>query len=406
MPLPEQKKIVEQCDLIELMDLSTTAYNTLLTSQAFRQRFSNKTLKIHGRKNAEESKILYFNDAYMVLDMELTQKLLSKFGHLIEKIEVNFELINTENHARIVESINKYCVLLTEFELSNCNGDLLKGLNKQFYKVEQIRFSGQLESLSSDHLKFNQLFPALRHLNAAFIHVTNPDSFNCELPHLEHLDMVISNDGAFTESNLEKMLKKNIQINNLKILHISPEFLPIISESLPKLEKLYFELFINTPETPDNNVHFATVKEVNIVYNGNYSPKQLSFDQLETLSLQIKSLQIYTTEHLTDDWIDFIAKHKQLKIVRIKNAAVNSEKFKQIGAMSHLTEIRLTCAPDVSGDTITQVLQSATNLQKFFLIKTNRAALNTFRNKLNNDWTIVPYIQQKYIDVYFVRKSQ
>lgn len=120
--------------------------------------------------------------------------------------------------------------------------------------------------------------------------------------------------------------------------------------------------------------------------------------------MAVRSSNFINVQQLSDDWINFITRQKQLKTLRITQGTVNAVQFKIVGAMPHLNDIRLTCDPSVSDKTIIIILQNTINLKKFFLMNTNQIALNTFRNKMNNTWNIIPYVYRGKTDVYFIRK--
>lgn len=130
--------------------------------------------------NKGDSQIIEFSDSVMISDLKLAQKVLTNFGSVLSKVEVNFEYFNGNVHAEIIQSVNSMDSLV-DLHLHQCKGNIFRGISKPFGNVKNLRLQGQLDTLKSGTLQFNALFPALESLDVGFLYISEALNKRCHI---------------------------------------------------------------------------------------------------------------------------------------------------------------------------------------------------------------------------------
>lgn len=392
-----QRNILENLNIHDLLEMSTVnQYYHSLTSDIFRMKFlsTRKSFKIHGQKSTDS--ITTFSDRIMISDLKLVFKILSRFKSLVPKIEINFEHIDSTQHAKILNKINEICFNdIIELDVQHCKGNAFNGLKKPFTKLEDVRLAGDLDTLKSENLELNELFPSLRHFDVSYLFIRDRESIECKLPHLKYLSISFIEHDSFIESNVKNLIKTSKQITSLKFRFNSPDILKIVNDELPNLENIEFSLLLNIPFTSE--VNFKHVKEAKILSSHHYSLQKFSFEQLEKLDLDI-------LENMGNNWIDLITRSTKLKYLSITKGEVNIDQLSRIGNLPHLIEANIPCTPEVDVTHIIEFIRNGNNLQKFAW-KTSGEVIRNKLQTISDNWIMFFFKRVNSIDVLFKRKS-
>lgn len=146
-------------------------------------------------------------------------KLLRIFGDVIQKLSINFYLLNCNKRNNIAqqfeECIFKYCSQsksLKELELVCCPKYLFESIEKPFKSVEIVRFSEGF--LGEKISQFNWYFPKMRSLEIYYMsEVVNPSCIETKFPLLEHLN--IENTSSFSTQNIKTAISLNTQLRSI-----------------------------------------------------------------------------------------------------------------------------------------------------------------------------------------------
>lgn len=354
-------------------------------------------MKIYGQMSKGESQITEFSDSIMFSDLKLAKQVLTNFGSVLSKVEVNFDDLNENVHAEIIQSVNSIDSLV-DLHLHQCKGNIFRGISKPFGNVKNLRLQGQLNTLKSATLQLNALFPALESLDVGYLYVSDAKSIEQKMPHLKHLHVEFLKV-AFSESNIENLMKFNPQITSLKLRFNSPEFVQKVSKWLPNLEKFKFELKSSNAKSGFGpEIRLNNLKEAEIHSFPLYSPRKLQLKQLETLNL-------YFTGALSNSWIQFIAANSQLKSVRIHDGLVNDEQLLKLAGMDHLTDAVIGCDYDISIETVVGFLRKSPTLKTAYLKNIDKSTHDSLRAKLNGEWKLLSYNRRDGSDAYFMRSK-
>lgn len=218
------------------------------------------------------------------------------------------------------------------------------------------------------------------------------------MPHLKHLHVEFLKV-AFSDSNIENVMKFNPQITSLKLRFNSPEFVQKVSKWLPNLEKFKFELTSSNAKSGFGpEIRLDNLKEAEIQSFPLYSPRKLQLKKLEKLNLKF-------TGALSNSWIQFIAANAQLKSVRILDGLVNDEQLSKLAGMERLADVLIGCDYDVSIETIVGFLRKSPTLKTAYLKNIDKSTHDSLRTKLSGEWKLLSYNRRDGSDVYFMRNK-
>lgn len=377
-----------------------------VASDVFKQKYGDKFFNIFGPTHANDSKIMEFNDSIVISDLETAIKIVEKFGSSIKKVEVNFEHFNLASHQEIIKQVNAL-ESLVDLHLSKCRGNLFKKLSKPFKNVKYLRMQGQLNTLKSETLQLNELFPALQELDCAYLYTLDGKSIEQRMPNLSYLNVMFLK-AAFSEANIENLLKMNTQITNLKLHYNTPGFIKKVSEYLPNLEKISFEMASpNATDDSDLEIHLKNVKEAQISSKYSYSLGKLTFEKLDVLGLEIIGPSGFADPvGLSNDWIQFATKNEQLKKLKISNGLLNDEQLLKIGEMENLTDINIGCDKAVSINTVMEFLKNIPKLKTAYFKNLEISKQDALRVELSDEWKSLFFNRLGGRDVCFMRTTK
>lgn len=244
---------------------------------------------------------------------------------------------------------------LTQLTLGSAGNKLWPYLTLPFKKVETL-FIGM--RTDTDGMKLNQMCPNLKVLRAWFYTDANYDFIDCELPHLDYLEVFFVNRSTAwnREKQITSFIKKNPQIRSVDAQLTGPEFVKMINEQLPYLQNLKFAFDDNR----NGPTHFENVKHCTLRTSSRSTIRNLTFSNLE-------SLEIDYNFRYQEKFTDFFRRHSNLTKLRMRliwDAFVDLDNF--TAELANLTEMFLIvrCHYSIDIQTLTRFIENHPKLMK------------------------------------------
>lgn len=225
-----------------------------------------------------------FDRKIIEIDIELAENVLKSFGHMIQKVLINFAKIQDQTKSRIIyEYIKQYCSQsLIELYFYGFTENPLNDIPNAFDNVEFVSLTGfgdESLTIGNDTVKLTDIFPAMQRLYISVNRLENTDYIKLVYPHLKHLQVGLMRGGIDSES-VEEILMKNRQIQHLEIKPTSLSLLKRSNDILPNLEALSIDLGFLSSFDYFEEIRFRNVKRLSVSFSESY-PANLVFDQLE-----------------------------------------------------------------------------------------------------------------------------
>lgn len=271
-------------DLVELMVMAkTSTYYENMASNVFKRKYSSKIFMI-GNEFSEGFMIPPFDKTVVEIDIKLAEQILKTFGHMIQKVMINWLKIGDENQSRkINEYIRQYCSKsLIEFYFFGFTENPFKDISNSFEKVEFVSlvgFDDNPVAIGNDTVKITDIFPALKRLQMSISNLENQECVNIVYPNLKELQLDLQRN-SFEVATVEEILTKNPHIQSLRIQPTTLSMLKKVNDILPNLEKISFNFgFMDQGLDHFEEIRFKNLKALSISFD--ICPSNLVFDQLE-----------------------------------------------------------------------------------------------------------------------------
>lgn len=297
--------------------VATHSQNRVAAEIVFKHKFIGEKYEIDGS--------LFKNGS-----IEETLNVLEFFGHLITKLKIDYEYINTNQSAKLNRCLNECCAhLLHDIELSHCDDEKLIRLHGPFTKVESITL--QFGNLRNDSMEFEKIFPAVRKLDLSEMFYTLPGCFERPFLHLESLKMEFWN-GLYPQTLpvLEKRLQLNPQLKHITFGHSNWNILRMLSKYVPMVQSVELNHFHDKSTFEGEDIQFDHMKvfKINIKCEIHAEKIPIVFGNLE---------EIECYEPL-EKWIHIIENNKNLKKMHVDQ--LNDKQLIKISEeLTHLEEI-------------------------------------------------------------------
>lgn len=302
----------------------------------------------------------------------------------------------------ILQLVNLHCSnSLHTFGISITNSHnhsiSFEEFTKPFKKVEKLFLFGHLfDSLDTSTLNFNELFPNLQSLvfSEGFSLRNTSSLENLTFPHLKFLKIVIANDNVDgSERKLidkiicKKLIKNNIQIEELILKYVNRNLLEFIANSLPLLRDFQLEYY--SEQNVENAIHFENLKKfIQITAFTHTMPGMTTFGQLESLSVDG-----YFSRITDCRWFNVVTQNT-LKTLDIFHHLTLNELTLLSNENTSLVSLQL----DVSkfkGDEflpkmkcILKIIENSEHLKDLMLYKGDGSVVNYLQERLSNKWTV------------------
>lgn len=284
-----QQTELEQMPIEELINAtSSKLYSAALIADIFKQNYENKLFRIEYLEESSNKIVESSNDEIIVTDIEMTENLLTNFGHLIKKVHVNYENLNYPKAKTIDEHISKFCSnSLIEFHATNFTTNPLARVPYTFLAVEIASFAGKATKIDGDSGHLGEIFPAVQKLFLNVDDIHEQEFLDFEFPQLKHVEVLFGIIGytiGFEDGNVEKLLVENSQIQSMSMKFPTFSFLHKMSYLLPNIEALSI-VMLDVSWTRDfsGKIEFGRVKKFTL-FSTEFVPSNLVFDQLEEIT--------------------------------------------------------------------------------------------------------------------------
>lgn len=367
--------IFDQMAFIDLLNVkSVHPYLAAHAKSALHQQYRDYKIVISGRV-PNEPLYLELSEEKIVLvhDFELAVYLLKH--HIGEDLETGHNLQVLSNYLRNDTESNIINRLVNQ-----CGAKSIKKLNLDKIMKSTIlaQYTHPMEAVEEfschfyklpdprEVLSLDVLFPNLRKLSLTIqtISAMGLSFLDCKMTHLEHL-YVYPINSRWNNSNvhMKGLLQKNLHIKSFEFINFPPEYRNILREMRLNLEKLTIhELGIG-----NETICFENVEDFE------YSPFRDSNFLDQATFPRIESIKIMKSSSFHDQWREFLHKHGQL----LKQATfeeyftLDPSLFMEIlDEMPNLEELYVTCANQLSAQTIAKIIQSHDKMLRFDFVVT------------------------------------
>lgn len=360
-----QLQILENLDVLSLFAMSkTNKHFSSLVVSALNRRFANKQLIIVITNFADETDLrIEETDQYIkIQNIKTSSEILTNFGHVISNLEIEQNLLHSDLTKAIYRLANIHCSeTLKQLRLTNPEKIFIDELTKPFKGVESISLRGNHMKVNIGELNFRKIFPAVYRVSLG-----ETDPLFTSLRHLR----VPSNPWSANDLIAEKIIVNNPQIRSFVLRNISTHILRLMAERLPLLESLTLHYFSGIYENTDQKIRFKNVKYFKTVFGFKGVAENVIFDNLE----------IFETDAFPFDssgWIDFIKSNKKLRKLHVTRELGNEEILRLAAVDSNLTEINASCAMDVEGKSIAELIDNPKQLETLHLTLSGRILLDS-----------------------------
>lgn len=346
-----------------------------MAANVFRRVHSKKTVKITNLyyetpKNAfNGGDIRDKDDEIIIQHFGTALKVLKYFGNSISHIKISFNrnepyLKDNSSIITLNKAINENCSeTLLNLELIG-SGKILEEMTKPFKQVKQFSVRhDSLKDLGSNSLSFNELFPALESFDSKYIEVKNINCLDHEFPNLQHVRIKVPHrDNGKQSPEIESFLRKNPQINSLKIDNSNKKILRYVNDVLPNLEQLHINGY-NTDSDDGILIKFENVKNLTIYayYGCGELYENIKFENLVELHV------IPSRYENGNKWIQFAKTSRHLKKLFVESGDndMKLEMLEQFGP--NFNEISLELEPKTSDASIINYVKKCDKIKKIHI---------------------------------------
>lgn len=362
--------ILEQLNFVNLLSVAQT--NEKLSSLAaavFKQKYSNMTVIISYGLGYHE-----FLDRIDIVDPEMSLQTLKHFGHMIQTLRLTIPKIETNQTKLLVQKVNEICSeSLKTFALEVPYGYTLHDIKVPFKNVERLVLVQHLPLIGSNCLTMNATFPAVRQISFRTFYFDKMDKISGYFPHLEHIDLLISDI-----SGVEELLKANSHIRSIYLAETPFGFMKTINRLLPNLEVLICDEMKHLPIP----VRFENVRRFEL--RGSYdSPEKMIFPKLREVSMNLR------TERY-DDWVTFLRNHDQVTKFHLTGIELPNSQFEGLTAVLPTIEdmtISTLIMSEIDKGVLFRFFENHSQLLRFEIDHLSGENKETLRNKFDMEWT-------------------
>lgn len=366
-------------DLLSLAQ--TSRHFSALSEEIFVRKHSNNLLRLSPARG-HVCNLYDLTDHIIVKNPDTILEILKKFGHLIKRIQLILEFYPNENITELSRSINSHCAdTLIEIDIESSYKDLFEGMTKPFRQLEVFSMEGSVESLGSNTLRFNELFPALRRLKlGAYLQIFNQSSIDVHFAHLEYLYLSVLNTGG-----VEEFLRKNPRIQSVVLHNANRRILELISQTLPNIANLRLLLYKDNTSNGNSEIIFETVTSFTTYELPQNRFQNITFRSLTELHTTISVYPFSAVQ----DLVEFVKNNPQLKRVFIDSGVIYHENIHPLlKARLNIEEITLP-AINVDERHIMRFMRNCEHMKKV----TFKDGINigSLGGQLETKWIITSY---------------
>lgn len=383
-------------DLAQLLKKSQSSkVLSSLAADVFKRKFASKLITF---KDSAETSMIENNSSVLIYDYKTFTTAVQKFGHLMTKIQINYDDIEVDQHKEISALLIKYCSnSLISLEIIQWENNALKTFKNSFKKVQNLTIHGDIKLKSSlfnvfseKKLKLNEIFPALRQLNLYHMFVSNPSVLNVEFPYLEHVNIVFFpapfNEPfvdyfSKTKPAIKYLFDKNPYIQYLSLTNCnSLDYLNIASDLLPNLRQMYVHLVSLKEHNNNLMLDFPSVRKLELKMTKNVDFFKIAkFEKLKDLNLicgeyKCKSLPL---------------EHFALSSLRVSGFPLVYGNLLEFNEKTpNLEELFIASESKIDANTIIEYLKENLSLKKLNIVSHDKVLFDVL-SKWVQGWTLV-----------------
>lgn len=376
--------ILEELDFFSFLNMSEANHvSSVLFADVYRRKFGQTLIEVRERFLIDGFVGTESNDVIHIEDFDLAAKVILRFGPLITKLKISYWTNTNGQITNILKLANQHCTEVRELQLRTVENDVLNELKQPFANVDVALFRGILGKPFNKSL--NELFPNVRNLSVIHMDAIGRENILQKFSHLEHLSVSTVKTIGINESDVQEMIKLNPQIRSLSHYYSTLGFLKFISENMPDLSDLVI-LWTHFSSEMQYDVHFKSVKRLNVTTESDDLPQSLTVDQLQELSVD------WRYGPSSDSWISFITRHSNLTKLIIEQEINDQQLSRLIGKLPNLIEASFLLSEDTSPVTMgnfvescqLQTLRLSCDADKEFPV----SCLHHLNNHNRNKWNI------------------
>lgn len=334
-----------------------------LAQHIFADKYSDETIEISDALPSVEEVFIDRRGVILIDDHELALRIFEQFGHLIRKLAIRY---SSENIHEIIESISLHCAdELIELEVDSFHVNLFNKMEKPFKNVKTLHIVGHFNSVEGEQLSFVELFPSLSDLSLNYLEIMHPNSILVEIATLRHIHInanQFSSPNHIRESQFLDLLRRNSQINSLKLDYGTRDLLKKINKIVPKLQSLELVNHNSIANLDDDDsIAFEHVENFTIAHSFESAPPNVDFPNLvEFHSIDCKAY--------SNEWINLVQKSRHLEKLFIGSTSIFNEQIEKLAIISsNLSEIYLETQAVIRDETIVELIRNSPKLMKMFI---------------------------------------
>lgn len=317
------------------------------------------------------------SDSITIYSRTTFTRLLQNFGNLISLIYISHDEING-SIADIGGLVNKYCSE-SLLELLLYHGDDWNVLwHKSFKKLTKLHLTSVNLDCEVHTRNSSEVFPSLQHLALSYFdeHGSVLKCFDHHFPHLESFGF--SSHWILDSAN--EFVRNFMKLNpGIRKVDIPARLLRIINEKLPNLEETNQYGMEKNDSAVDNLVKFDRLKE----------------------------LEIEGPDYITDQWTSFIARNRELRILKVWVSIHLYKWIRLVGSLPHLDVIMTDWNPrgNVGGEVI-DLMSRETNLKRVtFRYGYSREIYTFLRQLVHPKWKFEGNVKDHMPEITFIQSN-
>lgn len=394
VPADVKQLIFEQLklsDLLHIIEADTAFLEPAVW--AFRYKHRNSVIHINGPGFYYGS---MFNISFRMgpglvelQNYETSKRVLQTFGSCIQRLHISCLDMKQSEIVDINDLIRTKCGerlihFGVTFPTANMHSEVITSI---LPNVESVSLSGG--DVNADaQIDLNQQFPKMHTLELDRLYHMVDDHY---FPHLKRLKVHFPY-GGLNESEIERVLQRNPQINSVTAIKASPNFLTILHNNLFDLEELeLFDLHWDFFTVNGPTVHFESVKRIHLNLLFSMTPNWMhipfSFGQ------QLEEIKMFwRCSELNTQWIQFIENNSNIQRFEVEFDGGNCGEYAQLGALQlpHLKELKLHRIQLVKSktDELFNKIKQWGNIERIDFGDVAREQVDLLRNCIDLEWNL------------------
>lgn len=375
--------------------LNKAQENKAIADDVFKQNFLNRTIEYLGECEYIAESIEGPFDI-TINTYEVFEKVLKKFGHLMEKMNIQLYKSNDEDRFNVASLIGRYAShSLKSIRLAFCNTKMVDKFERTFTKLEDLTISGDLAPSSAIYSarplkKLNEIFPKLRNLSLDYIALSDPTVVNVEFESLEYVyinflnvpyDVPADVYSNYTKPTMTNLLEKNSFVQRVSLDGCySLDFLKIVANHATILHELNvnFANFIEEYDGPKMNFPHLKKLSVTLTKKGKFF-KNMNFPELKELFITCTAKSC----------IDFPKKNEQLIRLHIDGYKFKNQTISKLDQRApNLEDLYIKGSSDIDMNSLIDYIEESLTLKKIRFVNRDDSIFGNLTSHFAQDWNV------------------